>query len=96
MVMTKKDNIQDFVAAWAAYDEGNGGAAPYVAGQWVSRFREAGYYSVPAGLKGVQQEWQNMHSWCKEQFGSNHYTWTGSTFWFETEEHAVLFALRWV
>lgn len=89
--MIKKDSIRDFVAAWTVYDVAQGSP-----GLWASRFREAGYYSVPAGLKGVQQEWQSIHNWCEKQFGSNHYTWTGSTFWFETEEHAVLFALRWV
>jgi hypothetical protein len=36
-----------------------------------------------------------MHHWCEQQFGKDHYAWTGSTFWFETEKDATLFGLRW-
>jgi hypothetical protein len=36
-----------------------------------------------------------MHHWCEQQFGKDHYAWTGSTFWFETKKDATLFGLRW-
>jgi hypothetical protein len=41
------------------------------------------------------QRWSEIHRWCSDQFGSAHYSWTGSTFWFEDEKDAILFALRW-
>jgi len=59
---------------------------------WHQRFRAAGYYPVKVSLK---QPWVYIHEWCQDQFGEDHYTWTGGTFWFETEQAAVLFSLRW-
>jgi len=61
-------------------------------GLWHQRFRAAGYHSVEVNL---DHPWQDIHEWCVDQFGKDHYTWTGGTFWFETEQAAVLFALRW-
>jgi len=61
-------------------------------GLWHQRFRAGGYYSAEADLN---HPWQDIHEWCRAQFGEDHYTWTGSTFWFETEQAAVLFSLRW-
>lgn len=57
-------------------------------------FRQAGLYSVNVGLSGLD-DWQGLHQWCQQQFGTDHYTWTGSVFWFENEQDAVLFTLRW-
>lgn len=38
---------------------------------------------------------QAVRDWCCDQFGEDHFTWTGRWFWFETEEAAMLFLLRW-
>lgn len=57
-------------------------------------FDRGGYHSVLLGYRG-HLEWQEVHAWCKNHFGEDHYTWTGSRFWFEQEHDAVLFALRW-
>ena len=62
---------------------------------WKRRYSEAGYHSVFAGLLGVEGEWQEIHRWCCEHIGRDHYSWTGGTFWFENERDATLFALRW-
>ncbi len=61
-------------------------------GLWHQRFRAAGYRPVEVGL---HHSGQDIHEWCCDQFGEDHYVWTGSKFWFETEQAAVLFALRW-
>lgn len=53
--------------------------------------QQAGFYSATVG----NHNWPGVHEWCKQQFGKDHYTWTGSRFWFETKEAAVLFTLRW-
>lgn len=60
----------------------------------AEQLEQKGFYSVTLGLNGLRQ-WQYVHQWCQEQFGEEHYTWTGSIFWFEDEKHAMLFALRW-
>lgn len=57
-------------------------------------FEQAGFYSAALGDLG-NSDWQEIHQWCRQQFNRDHYTWTGSTFWFETEQAAVLFTLRW-
>ena len=38
---------------------------------------------------------KECYDWCGEQFGSEHFAWTGSKFWFETEKDAIMFTLRW-
>jgi hypothetical protein len=38
---------------------------------------------------------KECYDWCGEQFGPEHFAWTGSKFWFETESDAIMFALRW-
>ena len=58
-------------------------------------YRAAGYHPVQVGLLGREGEWQEIHQWCRDHIGEQNYSWTGSTFWFETERDAVLFALRW-
>jgi hypothetical protein len=63
--------------------------------RWRAAYSQAGYYPVKLGMLGVEGEWQECHQWCCEHVGEQHYTWTGSTFWFETEQAAALFALRW-
>jgi hypothetical protein len=62
---------------------------------WNSSLYQAGYFSIPAGRISVRNHWNEMHQWCKSKFGESHYCWTGSTFWFETKDDAMVFALRW-
>lgn len=94
MVAVKKDSIRDFVQSWERYDNNGEWAVPHVS-VWQRRLRDAGYHEVPtAQLMGVTG-WTDIHEWCLQKFGEDHYTWTGSIFWFETEQHAVLFTLRW-
>ena len=38
---------------------------------------------------------KECYDWCGEQFGPEHFAWTGSKFWFETESDAIIFTLRW-
>ena len=58
-------------------------------------YQAAGYYPVKLGMLGLVGEWQECHQWCRDYIGEGHYSWTGSTFWFETEKAAIWFALRW-
>jgi hypothetical protein len=60
---------------------------------WNEQFQGAGYYSVDTHVMTI--DWTGCHAWCQQQFGEDHYSWTGSTFWFETEQDALLFTLRW-
>lgn len=57
---------------------------------WNSVFEDQGYYSVT-----VRPKSKECYVWCAEQFGKDHYAWTGSKFWFETEQDAIIFTLRW-
>jgi hypothetical protein len=52
----------------------------------------AGYYSAYLPFYQGSRE---IHDWCRDMFNENHYTWTGQTFWFETESDCALFILRW-
>lgn len=80
-----KDCIQDFVDSWHKYDAGNESLS------WPDRFDDAGYYRAEWG----SGTWGQIHEWCKEKFGPRHYAWAGSTFWFETEQDAIMFILKW-
>lgn len=59
---------------------------------WQIIFSQGGYYGIELDDFAA---WQQTHKWCKENFGEEHYSWTGDTFWFETAEDAAWFALRW-
>jgi len=39
--------------------------------------------------------WKELHDWCKQNIGSDYYTWFGNVFWFNNEQDALLFDLRW-
>ena len=61
---------------------------------WQKQFRKNGYFEVC----GVAQPFSNQYiigQWCVDKFGSEHYSWDGTSWWFDSEENAVLFALRW-
>ena len=51
-------------------------------------------HSVTLGDEG-HHVWPEMHDWCKEKFGAGQYTWTGRLFWFQNEQDAIMFMLRW-
>jgi hypothetical protein len=96
MAIARKDSITDFIAAWRQWDEGRKYKSQANRDwDWARRLAEAGYFGVKVGGHSIEHEWPNIHRWCEDQFGKNHYSWTGSTFWFETDRDAVLFALRW-
>ena len=94
MAITRKDSITDFIAAWRQWDEGKE-YDPQANRDWARRLAEAGYYRVEVGRHSIEHEWPNIHRWCEDQFGKNHYTWTGTTWWFESDRDAMVFALRW-
>lgn len=56
------------------------------------QMRQAGYHNVEIGQVA---NWASAQRWCRRTFGQDHYTWHGADFWFENEQDAVLFALRW-
>jgi hypothetical protein len=59
---------------------------------WYSYLKQGGWHSVKIGLR---TRWEPAHQWCIQQYGPDHYTWTGNCFWFETEQDALLFQLTW-
>lgn len=84
-----KDCIHDFIEAWKKYDQDvdiNPKVPP-----WTMRLHDAGYFGVDKG----SGSWRECHEWCREQIGHRHYAWVGNRFWFECEQHAVLFKLKW-
>lgn len=54
----------------------------------------AGFPSVTIGRQHSLL-WSKVHDWCREYYGPGNYTWTGEIFWFNTEEDAVVFALKY-
>lgn len=96
-MVSTKDCIHDFIEAWKQWDlaDQQSRQGESVRPIWELRFRDAGYYRVESSRDSVTHSWQEMHQWCEQQFGREHYAWTGSTFWFESDRAAVLFTLRW-
>lgn len=37
-----------------------------------------------------------LHDWAEQHLGRENYNWTGSIFWFNNQQDATLFALRWM
>ena len=84
-----KDCIRDFIDSWKKWDDPN---SPFL--HWDRRFRDAGYHSA---ILSDTTCWDLARKWCQDAFGEQHFAWTGlKTFWFEQEDHAVLFRLRWL
>lgn len=90
-VVMKKDCIQDYIDWWQSYDKMYTSNRNRV--NWMVRFQEASYHKITIT---VSNSWIPIHEWCEQIIGRNNYAWTGNTFWFETEEDAVAFKLRWV
>jgi hypothetical protein len=61
---------------------------------WNHVLKVQGYMGVSVTINDLIPGTQ-MRTWCELNVGEEHYVWTGSQFWFETESAAVLFALRW-
>ena len=57
---------------------------------WNDLFEISGYVSVKSS-----SDYKVCCDWCREQFGPEHFAWTGSKFWFESEKDAIMFTLRW-
>ena len=93
----KLDSIKDFIQAWKQLDlsEDRGREEENTRPFWNLRFQDAGYYGIEASRESIRDYWQEMHQWCEQQFGEDRYAWTGSTFWFETDNDAMLFGLKW-
>jgi len=89
----KKDCITEFIQAWKSWDRTQ--KAKEIVANWNIRFAEAGYYRAVPSRASVQHHWHDMHVWCQEQFTPEHYAWAGDTFWFESDQDAMLFILRW-
>jgi hypothetical protein len=61
---------------------------------WRQAYDDKKYPSVLLGYEG-HKNWADVHRWCEEHIGKEHYTWTGSRFWFDNIDNATLFALKW-
>ena len=91
-VYTKNQSLREFVAnVKKKFSDG------YLDGHpndpdWPKILQENNFYSCQ--LKKLDN-WPQVHKWCEWQFGSDHYIWTGSTFWFENEQAQLLFMLTW-
>lgn len=59
---------------------------------WNTLFKNGGYYNVE--LKDLR-DWNLVHEWCIRMIGRDHYSWAGEIFWFEDEQHALMFRLCW-
>jgi len=88
----KLDCIRDFIQGWKQWEQNLSNDSKT---KWNDRFRDAGYYSVQPSIQSISIRWPEMHKWCEQQFTRDHYAWTGSTFWFENQQDAALFALKW-
>jgi hypothetical protein len=64
-----------------------------LARDWEGLLTQQGYCSVPIQ---TNREFLQVNAWCNQHIGEDHYVWTGSSYWFETDEAAVLFSLRWL
>ena len=85
-----KDNIREFVETWKSWSISRNATSF----KWASRLKDAGYIGIPLNGR-YMSEWPKVHEWCNTHIGESHYTWTGSTFWFENQKDANWFALRW-
>lgn len=62
---------------------------------WNQVLEQGGYYPVNFTTRHAH-EYYEIHNWCREMIGDKHYAWTGSKMWFENEEAALLFSMKWL
>lgn len=53
------------------------------------------YYIVEYESDRHNHAWWEVHEWCSNNFGRENYSWAGNTFAFKTDEHRIMFKLRW-
>jgi hypothetical protein len=87
MLKEQFKDIKEFIEAWLVRD---GKISMNV--DWAQRYIDAGYHRI---IISQFDNWTEVHDWCEEELGREHYSWNGANFWFETEEDAFRFALRW-
>lgn len=57
---------------------------------WAEEVPKAGYHLVV--IRGTEH-WKTAHEWCKAVCGEEHYSWSGSNFFFTNEKDAQMFRL---
>lgn len=62
---------------------------------WNGLLAEQKYFSVEFSALELNKNYIEIHQWCRDTVGDPHYVWTGSKMWFETEEAALLFSMKW-
>ena len=62
---------------------------------WNGLLADQEYYPVEFDTLKLNQNYVEIHKWCREAVGDPHYVWTGTKIWFETEQAALLFSMRW-
>jgi len=60
--------------------------------QWHKELLAKGWHPV-MGTKYFHLNWAQCHRECKEIFGEENYTWTGSVFWFKNKEDILVYKL---
>ena len=68
---------------------------PHEIVDWNEYLEQAGYFCVVIDGRYTRTELRERSDWIKERCGPDHCYWTGHRFWFDREEDAVLFALKW-
>lgn len=63
---------------------------------WHELFKKKKFYSVDFEHDMLTEPYENLHEWCREKIGSDHYIWTGSKMWFDNEQSVILFSMRWL
>lgn len=60
----------------------------------ASNLRKARYPEAIVSNDNYHRYWNNIHSWCEENFGER-YAWCGDSFFFTNDNDRLLFALKW-
>ena len=60
--------------------------------KWHKELLAEGWHPV-MGTEHFHLNWAQCHRECKEIFGEDNYTWTGSVFWFKNKEDILIYKL---
>jgi hypothetical protein len=85
-------SIEDFCKQLSDERRTNGNILSNI--NWNEELERAGYHNVRLAYT-YTGSWREIHDWCRQQFGKEHYAWTGYEFWFDDPKNATLFVLRW-